>query len=51
MFFFIALAAAGVLLGAAAHTTLPQFLVAGAVIGAWLLAFGLREGAAWLRHR
>ncbi|MGF1429548.1 hypothetical protein [Kitasatospora sp. LaBMicrA B282] len=48
---FAVLGLAGVLLGAAAHTTLPQFLAAAAVISAWLLAFGAREGVAWLRRR
>ncbi|MCX4744550.1 hypothetical protein OG455_03275 [Kitasatospora sp. NBC_01287] len=51
IFLFAALAAAGFLLGAAAHTTLSQFALAGALIGGWLLLFGAREGAAWLRRR
>ncbi|WP_198042213.1 hypothetical protein [Kitasatospora azatica] len=51
MFFFAVLVAMGVLLGAAAHTTLSGFLTAAAFIAAWLLAFGAREGVAHLRRR
>lgn len=44
MIFLVAvLALAGILLGAAAHTTLPVFLAAATVIGGWLLAFFVRE--------
>jgi hypothetical protein len=41
----------GLLLGAAAHLSLPGFLLAAALIGGWLLAFGAREGVAQLRRR
>ncbi|MDH6121570.1 hypothetical protein [Kitasatospora sp. GAS204B] len=51
IFLFAALAVAGVLLGAAAHTTLAHFLIAAAAIGTWLLVFGAREGLARLRQR
>ncbi|WP_329571429.1 hypothetical protein [Kitasatospora sp. NBC_01266] len=47
---FAALAVAGVLVGAAAHTTLPHFLAAATFIGAWLLVFAAREGVARLRQ-
>ncbi|WP_188285913.1 hypothetical protein [Streptomyces sp. CBMA29] len=39
----------GVLMGAAAHTTLPVFLVAAGAIAVWLCGFAVREGIA--RHR
>ncbi|MFE2720861.1 hypothetical protein [Kitasatospora sp. NPDC059327] len=51
MILLTALVAMGVLVGAAAHTSLPVFLAASAAITAWLLAFGAREGLARLRHR
>ncbi|MBB5939831.1 hypothetical protein [Streptomyces zagrosensis] len=38
-----------VVVGAAAHTTLPVFLVAAAVIGGWLLIFSIREHRARTR--
>lgn len=41
----------GVLMGAAAHLTLPVFLAAAGAITAWLLAFGLREGLTRARRR
>ncbi|WP_371481825.1 hypothetical protein [Kitasatospora sp. NBC_00315] len=51
MILLAALVAMGILIGAAAHTPLPVFLLAAAAIAAWLLAFGAREGLARLRHR
>ncbi|MEU3568723.1 hypothetical protein AB0E96_09895 [Kitasatospora sp. NPDC036755] len=51
MILFSALVAMGVLIGTAAHTSLPVFLAASAGIAAWLLAFGAREGIAHLRNR
>ncbi|MFC8449431.1 hypothetical protein [Kitasatospora sp. NPDC057223] len=48
---FAALVAMGILIGAAAHTTLPVFLTASAAIALWLLAFGAREGLTRLRRR
>jgi hypothetical protein len=39
----------GVVMGAAAHTSLTVFTVASAGIVAWLLAFAVREALA--RHR
>jgi 4-hydroxybenzoate polyprenyltransferase len=39
----------GVLMGAAAHTPLPVFLVASGAIALWLLGFAIRERIA--RHR
>ncbi|MFE6053571.1 hypothetical protein ACFQ6N_22690 [Kitasatospora sp. NPDC056446] len=51
MILFSALVAMAVLIGTAAHTSLPVFLGASAAITAWLLAFGAREGIARLRHR
>ncbi|MEU8511479.1 hypothetical protein AB0C76_07835 [Kitasatospora sp. NPDC048722] len=50
MILLSALVAMGVLIGAAAHTSLPVFLTASAAITAWLLAFGAREGIARLRQ-
>ncbi|GAA1266887.1 hypothetical protein GCM10009665_64770 [Kitasatospora nipponensis] len=50
MFFLAVLAAMGLLLGTAAHTSLPVFLAAAAAIAGWLLLFGAREGAARLRR-
>ncbi|MEV4616094.1 hypothetical protein AB0K43_26395 [Kitasatospora sp. NPDC049258] len=38
-----ALAALGLLAGAAVHTSMPVFLVAAGAIAAWLLLFGARE--------
>ncbi|MFE6779281.1 hypothetical protein [Streptomyces sp. NPDC057702] len=32
-----------VVIGAAAHTSLPVFLIAATAIGCWLLAFTVRE--------
>ncbi|WKX72187.1 hypothetical protein [Streptomyces sp. XD-27] len=43
IFLVAALLLMGILLGAAAHTPLPVFLAASAVIGTWLLVFFLRE--------
>ncbi|MFJ3215091.1 hypothetical protein ACIPLC_04105 [Kitasatospora sp. NPDC086801] len=51
MILFSALVAMGILIGTAAHTSLPVFLAASAAITAWLLAFGAREGRARLRQR
>ncbi|MFF4378786.1 hypothetical protein ACIQI7_11020 [Kitasatospora sp. NPDC092039] len=51
MILFSALVAMGILIGTAAHTSLPVFLAASAGITAWLLAFGAREGISRLRHR
>ncbi|MET8540270.1 hypothetical protein ABZW03_06395 [Kitasatospora sp. NPDC004799] len=51
MILFSALVAMGILIGTAAHTSLPVFLATSAAITAWLLAFGAREGIARLRHR
>jgi 4-hydroxybenzoate polyprenyltransferase len=39
----------GILMGAAAHTPLPAFLVASGAIALWLLGFAIRERIA--RHR
>ncbi|MEC3998319.1 hypothetical protein VSR01_34445 [Actinacidiphila sp. DG2A-62] len=39
----------GVLMGAAAHTSLTVFTVAAAVIAAWLVGFAVRERIG--RHR
>ena len=39
----------GVVMGTSAHISLTAFTVASAAIGAWLLAFGVREAVA--RHR
>ncbi|MBM9508528.1 hypothetical protein [Actinacidiphila acididurans] len=33
----------GVLMGAAAHTSLPVFIAAASAIGLWLAAFAVRE--------
>lgn len=41
----------GVLMGAAAHTSLPVFLAAAAAITLWLLGFGVREGFARTRRQ
>ncbi|MFK4269284.1 hypothetical protein [Streptomyces milbemycinicus] len=43
LFIVAALALAGILLGAAAHTPLPVFLTASAAIAIWLLIFFIRE--------
>ncbi|BBB01607.1 hypothetical protein RVR_9102 [Actinacidiphila reveromycinica] len=40
----------GILMGAAAHTSLAVFTVLAAAIAAWLLGFAVREGIA-RRHR
>ncbi|MFD8383923.1 hypothetical protein ACFV2X_36340 [Streptomyces sp. NPDC059679] len=45
LFIVAALALVGILLGAAAHTPLPIFLVASAAIATWLLIFFIRERA------
>ncbi|MEW2521203.1 hypothetical protein [Actinacidiphila alni] len=39
----------GILMGAAAHTPLPVFLVAAGAIAVWLFGFAVRERIA--RHR
>ncbi|WP_431042627.1 hypothetical protein ACQUSR_12360 [Streptomyces sp. P1-3] len=49
IFLVAALLLMGILLGAAAHTPLPVFLAASAVIGTWLLVFFLRERIAQKR--
>ncbi|MCM2417300.1 hypothetical protein [Streptomyces sp. RKAG293] len=46
----VLLMAMGILMGAAAHTSLSVFTVASALIVAWLLAFGVREGIARVRN-
>ncbi|MFF2039032.1 hypothetical protein ACFVVX_01285 [Kitasatospora sp. NPDC058170] len=51
MILLTALVAMGVLVGAAAHTSLPVFLTAAGAIAAWLLAFGAREHLSRLRQR
>ncbi len=51
MILLAALVAMGILIGAAAHTSTPVFLLAACAIGAWMLAFGAREGLARLRRR
>ncbi|MFE0463011.1 hypothetical protein ACFW1A_27530 [Kitasatospora sp. NPDC058965] len=51
MFFVAVLALMGVLLGAAAHTSLSGFLLAAALIAGWLALFGAREGVSYLRRR
>ncbi|MER0242398.1 hypothetical protein AAHZ94_10250 [Streptomyces sp. HSW2009] len=38
------------LIGAAAHTSLPVFLIAATAIASWLLVFTLRERRARTRH-
>ena len=50
MILLTALVAMGILIGAAAHTTMPVFLAASAAITLWLLAFGAREGITRLRR-
>jgi hypothetical protein len=40
----------GIMMGAAAHTSLTVFTVAAAAITAWLLAFAVRESAGRRRH-
>jgi hypothetical protein len=51
MFFLAVLVLMGLLLGAAAHTSLSGFLLAAALIAGWLLLFGAREGVTRLRRR
>jgi hypothetical protein len=43
--------ALGTLFGAAAYASMPVFVVAGTVIGGWLIAFCLRERVARTRAR
>ncbi|MFF7643845.1 hypothetical protein [Streptomyces canus] len=49
IFLVAALLLLGILLGSVAHLPVPVSLVAGAVIGAWLLAFTARRRH--VRHR
>lgn len=51
MILLVVIAAMGLLMGAATHTSLPVFLTATAVIAAWLLTFGAREGIARAKRR
>ncbi|MEU4096809.1 hypothetical protein [Streptomyces sp. NPDC026673] len=51
MTLLLVLVAMGILLGAVSYTPFPVFLVAAAVVGAWLLAFCLRERLGHHRNR
>lgn len=43
LFLVAALLTLGILVGAAAHLPVPVTLIAAAVLGGWLLVFGVRE--------
>ncbi|WP_329310685.1 hypothetical protein [Streptomyces sp. NBC_01262] len=51
MTLLVVLVVFGVLLGAASYTSLPVLMVGVGLVGAWLLAFAVREGISHTRNR